>query len=84
MLQAVTDAEAASLISHEESWSVCFLQAIKHVCTVKMNVQSLIESLISLLRLTVPSLPLAVELQTQSALVAVGVVGREQASLKLA
>ena len=49
-----------------------------------MNVQSLIESLISLLRLTVPSLPLAVELQTQSALVAVGVVGREQASLKLA
>ena len=35
MLQLVTDAEAASLISHEQSWSGYFLQAIKHVCTVR-------------------------------------------------
>ena len=48
------------------------------MCSVGLN------SLIWLLGLTVPSIPIALGLKTQSALVAVGVVGWEQASKKLA
>lgn len=71
-------ADAVQVPAFDSIFGQAVTSYVGGMCSVGLN------SLIWLLGLTVPSIPIALGLKTQSALVAVGVVGWEQASKKLA